>query len=203
MNLQWTEELEKQIKEFRLYEHYVYVAIAEVEGSVLAKIGHTGNVRKRMLNLCAASAIEVPLAVILGARSKRDGVMMEAMLHTLLRTYRTHGEWLRFTMGDAVHKAALNGAIKTVQTTYGTQRIRFDVAEYRKLGHELADKTFARVTSARLPKKDSLYKALKTPANCEVQAKEKGEAIAMELEIQRDRILGKLQLAQKAGKVTP
>lgn len=195
MHLQWTDELEKQMKEFQLYEHFTYIAIAEHDGSVIAKIGHTANVKKRMINLCSASAIEIEVATILCARSRADGIMMEAMLHTLLRAHRTHGEWFRFQLGNAAHRLALNDAVKAVQTMYGTQRVKFDVARARAAGREVANRAFAVATNANLRRDKTFSDPIQFVG--EHNARTRGEAIAMELERGQERATGRLALRTK------
>lgn len=197
MQLQWTDELEKQMKEFQLYEHFTYIALAQHEGNVIAKIGHTSNVKKRMTNLCNTSALEIEVATILCARSRADGIMMESMLHTLLRAHRTHGEWFKFELGNATQRKVLNDAVKAVQTMYGTQRVKFDVARARVAGREIANRAFAAVTDANL-RRD---KTFRDPMEfvMEHNARSRGEAIAMELERSQDRAIGRLALRTKVG----
>lgn len=196
MQLQWTEELEKQLKEFQLYEHFTYIALAEHDGSVIAKIGHTGNVKRRMLNLCNTSAIEIEVATILCARSRADGIMMESMLHTLLRAYRTHGEWFRFELGNLAHRRVLNDAVKAVQTMYGTQRVKFDVAKAREFGRDVASRVFDATTKAVLRRDIANNDPMPF---CERNAARKGRDAIIQMERNQARAIGVLALRTKSG----
>lgn len=195
MHLQWTDELEKQMKEFQLYEHFTYIALAQHEGNVIAKIGHTSNVKKRMLNLCNTSALEIEVATILCARSRADGIMMESMLHTLLRAHRTHGEWFKFELGNGAERKVLNDAVKAVQTMYGTQRVKFDVTKARIAGREIANRAFAVVTDANLRRDKSFSDPIAFAMNH--NARRKGEEVAMELERAQDRAARRLAFGTK------
>lgn len=110
-------------------DHGVYVVVALVNGSVVAKVGMSSFMVKRIIAVQQTAPFDFEYVVVLQARQRDQAREAEGALHRMLKTFRMRGEWFQFSPDDQHHKQALHTALALVEQTYRLRRHNFTMQQ--------------------------------------------------------------------------
>lgn len=91
----------------------IYILVTTpVESASFFKVGITKNIGKRISTLQTGCPVQIAEFLYHKALSRESALSVERAMHEAMREHRSSGEWFRFDVGDASHKALFNGALR-------------------------------------------------------------------------------------------